>query len=500
MKKIHKKVMALLLAALMITSVMDTHVQAESSTEANNISVVNDGTGDAEEVSDVEKKDMEENKDETEKKEESDVEEADTEAVKEEVEGSADDEEKKDVDTHKSKNEVVEQAAKKAPTEVKSCTVSGFMPELLNLEFSDTDWMNAITGVTVNNSAYRKGSLSWTYDTDLWEVGSATGAYGSYTALKMCNPSSYPATIRISATNYEDIEIKVEKDTSKYPYVYTATIESNGSGENPDTPSAESYAITVGASENGTVTADKETAKAGETVTLSVVADKGYELGTLTVSGTNSEVVETTKTTDGTYTFTMPGEAVTVTATFKEYVPGQITVSNVTLSHDFFGNTWYFTFDIDGYAKNITAFKVNKTAWTKNTLVPSLGGQYYPNTNENRIEVAAKSYSTAPGAEVLKTGDSIIISATGYSDLALKFIIDTNGNASLVADDGKGDPYELHVKIDGSFEAAIVGQKDYDGVSGASSGGTSSNKNSAVTVYGALVEKGQRYRTVPGNL
>ena len=63
MKKIHKKVMALLLAALMITSVMDTHVQAESSTEANNISVVNDGTGDEEEVSDVEGKDKKENAD-----------------------------------------------------------------------------------------------------------------------------------------------------------------------------------------------------------------------------------------------------------------------------------------------------------------------------------------------------------------------------------------------------------------------------------------------------
>ena len=490
MKKIHKKVMALLLAALMITSVMDTHVQAESSTEANNISVVNDGTGDAEEVSDVEKKDMEENKDETEKKEESDVEEADTEAVKEKVEGSADDEEKKDVDTYKSKNEVVGQASKKAPTEVKSCTISGFMPEILNLEFSDMDWMNAITTVTVNDSLYRNGSLSWTYDTDLWEVGSATGDYGRYTALKICNPSSYPATVKISATGYEDIEIKVEKDTSHYPYVYTATIESNGSGENPDTPSAESYAITVGASENGTVTSDKAAAKAGETVTLSVAASEGYELNSLTVTGTSSKVVDTTKTTDGTYTFTMPGEEVKVTATFKKYVPGQITVSNVDLDQDYFGNTWYFTFDINGYAEKITAFKVNNTAWTKNTLVPSLGGQYYPNTNENRIEVAAKSYSTAPGAEVLKSGDSIIISATGYSDLALKFIIDTNGNASLVADDGKGDPYELHVKIDGSFEAAIVGQKDYDGVSGASSGGTSSNKNSAVTVYGALVEKG----------
>lgn len=90
---------------------------------------------------------------------------------------------------------------------------------------------------------------------------------------------------------------------------------------------------------------------------------------------------------------------------------------------------------------------------------------------------------------MLKSGDRIVISATGYDDLKLKFVVDKNGTASLVADDGKGDPYELHVKIDGTFEAAIVGQKDYDGVSGARSGGTSSNKNSAVTVYGALVKK-----------
>ena len=493
MKKIHKKVMALLLAALMITSVMDTHVQAESSTEANNISVVNDGTGDAEEVSDVEGKDKKENADETEEKEESYVVKADTEAVKEEVEGSADDEEKKDVDTYEAKNEVVGLAAKKAPTEVKSCSNSGVFSDILNFEFADSTWMNAITAVSVNNDAsYTKGTINSFSSGKLWEVGDTTGSYGSYKALKVMGFSSsdYPLTVKISATGYEDIEIKVEKDTSHYPYVYTATIESNGSGESPDTPSAESYAITVGASENGTVTSDKAAAKAGETVTLSVAASEGYELNSLTVTGTSSKVVDTTKTTDGTYTFTMPGEAVKVTATFKEYVPGQITVSNVTLSQDYFCNTWYFTFDINGYAEKITAFKVNNTAWTKNTSAPYLGGQYYPNINENRIEVAAKSYSTAPGAEVLKSGDSIIISATGYSDLALKFIVNTNGKASLVADDGKGDLYELHVKIDGSFEAAIVGQKDYDGVSGASSGGTSSNKNSAVTVYGALVEKG----------
>ena len=495
MKKIHKKVMALLLAALMITSVMDTHVQAESSMEANNISVVNDGTGDVEEVSDVEKKDMEENKDETEKKEESDVEEADTEAVKEEVEGSADDEEKNDVDTYEAKDKIAVQAAKKAPTEVKSCSNSGIFSDILNFEFEDSTWMNAITAVSVNDdSSYTKGKIYSSSSEKLWEVGDTMGSHGSYKALKVTGFSSrdYPLTVKISATDYEDIEIKVKKDTSKYPYVYTATIESSGSGENPDTPSAESYAIKVDTSENGTVTADKKTAKAGEAVILTVVAGASYELETLTVTGERNKVVNTTKTTDDIYTFTMPGEAVKVTATFKEYVPGQITVSNVTLSQDAFGQKWYFTFDRDGYVERITAFKVNDTDWTKNTLAPSRGDQYYPNTNENRIEVAAKSYSTAPGPGVLKSGDSIIISANGYSDLALKFTVDTNGKASLVADDGKGDPCELHVKIDGSFEAAIVGQKNYDGVSGASSGGTSSNKNSAVTVYGALVEKGSK--------
>ena len=495
MKKIHKKVMALLLAALMITSVMDTHVQAESSMEANNISVVNDGTGDAEEVSDVEKKDMEENKDETEKKEESDVEEADTEAVKEEVEGSADDEEKNDVDTYEAKDKIAVQAAKKAPTEVKSCSNSGIFSDILNFEFEDSTWMNAITAVSVNDdSSYTKGKIYSSSSEKLWEVGDTMGSHGSYKALKVTGFSSrdYPLTVKISATDYEDIEIKVKKDTSKYPYVYTATIESSGSGENPDTPSAESYVIKVDTSENGTVTADKKTAKAGEAVILTVVAGASYELETLTVTGERNKVVNTTKTTDDIYTFTMPGEAVKVTATFKEYVPGQITVSNVALSQDTFRQKWYFTFDRDGYVERITAFKVNDTDWTKNTLAPSRGGQYYPNTNENRIEVAAKSYSTAPGPGVLKSGDSIIISANGYSDLALKFTVDTNGKASLVADDGKGDPCELHVKIDGSFEAAIVGQKNYDGVSGASSGGTSSNKNSAVTVYGALVEKGSK--------
>ena len=135
--------------------------------------------------------------------------------------------------------------------------------------------------------------------------------------------------------------------------------------------------------------------------------------------------------------------------------------------------------------------KVNTTAWEEKSYSLSAGGAYKKDTDNNKLIFATKDFVANPEIPALKSGDVVAISANGYDDLTFKLVIDTNGNASLVEDDGKGDPYELHVKIEGEFEAAIVGQKDYDGVSSASVGGSSSNKNSAVKVYGALVEKGK---------
>lgn len=139
------------------------------------------------------------------------------------------------------------------------------------------------------------------------------------------------------------------------------------------------------------------------------------------------------------------------------------------------------------YVGNVLDFKVNGISWAHKSTAIS-GGAYSTNASANTITIAETSYSTSSPA--VKSGDVITISAKGYEDLNLKFVVDKDGKASLVADDGKGDPLELHVKIEGSFEAAIVGQKDYDGVSGASTG-SSSNNNSAVTVYGAITNKGE---------
>ncbi len=377
---------------------------------------------------------------------------------------------------------------KAAPTEVKSCTVTGFMPEYMALEFEDTTWMNKISSVTVNETNYTKGTLDW--GNNLWEVGSVMGGYGSYTALKLTNPS-YPATIKITAEGYQDLNLEVTKDTSKYPYVYTATVKKDTTGGNTEA----TYIAMAKKVSNGTVALDKDKdLKAGDTVTVTAIPAENYEIDAVTVTTENNKNVDVTGSGE-TYTFTMPAENVTVSATFKEKAPAQngaIELSQVSIGTDYFGNNWELEFkNADGYVGKITDVKVNGTAWEEKSYNVSSGGAYKKDTDNNKLIFAAKDFGANSEIPALKSGDVVAISANGYDDLTFMLVIDTNGNASLVEDDGKGDPYELHVKIEGEFEAAIVGQKDYDGVSSASVGGSSSNKNSAVKVYGALVEKGK---------
>ena len=364
------------------------------------------------------------------------------------------------------------------PTEVTNCEASGIYTTILALEFGDTTWMNAINAVKVGDTAYRKETIfSFGSTTGIWEVGSATGAYGSYTALKlsMDQNTTFPITIAITANGYKDLKVQVAKTGSSS---YTATIVQ-------DTPAE--YTVTVANNiEGGTVTATPTSAKAGDTVTVTATPADGYELDTITVTGASGVV-----TVNADNTFTMPAENVTVSATFKAAPPAgdkEISLSQVKLSQDSFSWDWYVTFGEVGYVSKVSKVTVNGTEWAAKDYSVSSGGAYKKDTENNRLEFAAKEFSSNSTIPVLKSGDVITITAAGYKNLTMKFVVDADGKASLVADDGKGDPLELHVKIEGSFEAAIVGQKNYDGVSSASTGGASSNKNSAVTVYGALVK------------
>ena len=82
--------------------------------------------------------------------------------------------------------------------------------------------------------------------------------------------------------------------------------------------SGTSYAITVSKADNGTVTASRTRANKGLTITLTVKADEGYKLDTITVTDKNGNELKLTDKGDGKYTFTMPASAVTVEASFTK--------------------------------------------------------------------------------------------------------------------------------------------------------------------------------------
>ena len=90
---------------------------------------------------------------------------------------------------------------------------------------------------------------------------------------------------------------------------------SSSSSSNP------TYSVTTPSkSENGKVSLDKSTAKKGDTVTVTVTPDAGYQLDKLTVTDKNGNVLKLTDKGDGKYSFTMPDGKVEVKAVFAKEV------------------------------------------------------------------------------------------------------------------------------------------------------------------------------------
>ncbi len=75
------------------------------------------------------------------------------------------------------------------------------------------------------------------------------------------------------------------------------------------------YTVTIQPTDGGTITADKATANMGETVTLTVTPNEGYEFDQLTVM--NGETKVDVVAAEGNYTFVMPAGNVEITATYK---------------------------------------------------------------------------------------------------------------------------------------------------------------------------------------
>ena len=96
------------------------------------------------------------------------------------------------------------------------------------------------------------------------------------------------------------------------------------------------YAITVEDSENGEVESSRTRAARGDTVTLTVTPDEGYELDTLTVTDSKGEELELTNKGGGKYTFEMPSGKVTVEAEFVQEEAAELPFTDVP------EDEWYY--------------------------------------------------------------------------------------------------------------------------------------------------------------
>ena len=139
-------------------------------------------------------------------------------------------------------------------------------------------------------------------------------------------------------------------------------------------PANPNYRITVEATQGGTVTADPTAAKAGTTVTLTPVPDRGYQVGTVAVTDRFGEPVAVTENADGTYTFTMPNGQVTVTVTFEQ---APLPFPDVT-EGDWFYDAVRYAYEtglMDGVGDNLFAPNSQTTRAQLVTILHRLAGQ-----------------------------------------------------------------------------------------------------------------------------
>ncbi len=147
-------------------------------------------------------------------------------------------------------------------------------------------------------------------------------------------------------------------------------------------PAPTTYAVTVTGAANGAVVADKTEAAEGEVVTLTATPAEGYELDAYVVTTAGGTAVEVV---DG--QFTMPAEAVTVTATFKEiYVAPEAPagtlgiVGKTLLLKDMIQVRYVFNAKDFGYDQAYAEQNMGVLVWTE------AQDEYIPGTEDKKFE------------------------------------------------------------------------------------------------------------------
>lgn len=322
-------------------------------------------------------------------------------------------------------------AAGAPPTQILNCSSNFGYDFVLTFDSADQPWLESITAVTVDGTAYQKGSSSFSvWNNDFYYVR----ASDSQLTIGEGGVAASGSTCVISADGYADLTLLLDKTS------HSASISPS------DAPCQH---------QGGTATC----------LQRAVCELCGKEYGEL-----------------GPHNYNEAGLC-TVCGATRPALPAAPTV---TVGSD----NYYLVFNIStpGYAAGITGVSVNGTPWSEQSFCIALNGaQYYKDAENNQLFFAPLSNTP------LQSGDLITITNPNYEDVKLKLTIAGSTVTLTPADESTdpGDEYTLHVRLVGSFEAALVNQSGYDAISSASTNITQ-NKNSSASVEAALLPTGQQ--------
>ena len=204
--------------------------------------------------------------------------------------------------TSASKTITINKATVTVAAKNQSIYVGGTVPSLTS-PVKDTHY--TVTGLVGSDALV--GTLAMKYKkagADATPTAATTGTYDI-----VISGVSEPNT-----TNYNSIVLTNGTLTISNPSYY------GGGGGGSSTPS---YSITADKTENGTITVSPKSASKGDTVTITVKPDKGYELEMLKALDKDGDALKLTEK-NGKYTFKMPSGKVTVKGSFVEETPVQI--------------------------------------------------------------------------------------------------------------------------------------------------------------------------------
>ena len=171
-------------------------------------------------------------------------------------------------------------------------------------------------------------------------------------------------------------------------------------------PANPNYKITIGDTENGTVTVNPTAAKEGTTVTITPVPDAGYQVGTVSVTDRFGQAVAVDQQADGTYTFVMPDGQVTVEVTFLQGEAPDLPFSDVTES-DWFYDAVTYAYEnglMDGVGAGLFAPNSETTRAQLVTILYRLAGQPAPSGDSGFSDVETGTWYTDAVAWAAQNG------------------------------------------------------------------------------------------------